>query len=514
MTSCKWWVVAFLVAMTAAIAVHWPVLGFELTGDDYEWVQQAHEGCLRPMELLAPMGQFLRPMNIWILAVDRTIWGSHAAGFHLTTLIIHLITIAALLWAAAAVGLRPGTAAAVAVLWGCSPFTSENAVWTSIRHDDTLLVGWLLAIVAWPPPDARWTRVRMLGAAAGVTVAALSKETWIATPFLLVALELVRSRGRWRSALVFGGVSGVVAAAYVIVRLWIFPGTQGYFDWSPVPLAKIPHMFAAICRLEHLRPLVTTVSWRGVVASALVAVAAIVAWRWRSRPAIVGLALLLPPLGPTLFVPFQPQRYVAIPYAGFLLLGGGLLEAASRKLQPVQRRILAVTITVGALIVFATDVLSVRADLGDWQRISDVHSVLLEEARRVADDLPFGVPVAVIRAEHINLLQDIVDHPRGLEKLQFNRGSASYGLIDAGPLFDWVLDDGSTIVRSHPKWRTQYSGVAGRLLAHRRGGFVWISHADVSDLAAAASTWAGRGFPVQVITVEQTSPSEHPRVHP
>ena len=497
------WCAAAVVVVVLTALVHWPVLRFELTGDDYETVGLAHEACLHPAMLFAPLGEWLRPATIWSLAVDRVLWGTDPAGYHATTLAIHLVTVLVLLAAAAVLGLRPGIALAVALLWGCSPFTDENAVWAAIRHENTLLLGWLVAVVAWPGPDRAWTNGRIAAAVGGVLLAALSKETWIATPFILGALELVRTRWRWRPALTVAGATGVFALAYVALRFMAFPGTQGYFEWSPAPLAKLPHLLAAFLGLEELRPVVTTVGWGGAAGSALVAAAAVLAWRWRSRAALVGLALLLPPLGPTLFVPFLPQRYAAIPYSGFLLLAGGLLETGLRRLGPRPGRFAAALAATAAVAVFAVGAVTVRADQEDWRRISDAHGVLLREARLVADELPVGIPVALVRDEHTEPLQEIVDHPAGLEKLQYLRGSAPYGLVDAGPLFDWVRGGPRTIVRDHPDWRTRYAGFRGRILVHRAGGFQWVD-GEVPDLAAAASRWVARGLPVRVITVERS----------
>ncbi len=34
-----WWAVVVIVVVVLTVLLHWPVLGFELTGDDYETVQ-------------------------------------------------------------------------------------------------------------------------------------------------------------------------------------------------------------------------------------------------------------------------------------------------------------------------------------------------------------------------------------------------------------------------------------------------------------------------------------------
>lgn len=495
----RWWALsAIALVVLGGVFVYRPVLDNQVTGDVYQMVQIANEGCHRPLELIAPIGEFIRPVSTLSLAFDLTVWRRNPAGFHLTTLMLHLATGLALLAAARALGISRVTSTIVAMLWVISPFTDENAVWAAIRHENTLLLAWLMLASFWPGPDGRWSRNRIVGVIVALFLAAGSKETWIATPFVIGALELVRCRFAWRSAVFWTAGSGMVAAAYVGARFVAFPSAGGYFEWSATPLAKVPHLLAAFFWLEELQPTVESVSWAGIAACVAVAAAGLATFRLRIGASVVGLALLLPPLGPTLFVPYLPQRYAAIPWAGFLLLAAGLGEHGFKLLRPEFRRWVAAGAVATAAALAVTSALMVRADLEDWERISDAHARLLAEARLIAGELPIDRPVAVIRLENTSPLTDIVAHPIGLQKLVYIRPQDPYGLIDTAALLEWVRDEDGLLVRNRDDWPVHFEGLPGRLLFHFNGGFEW-SENEVEDLAAAAKEWADRGHHLQVV---------------
>lgn len=499
----RWWALsAIALVMLGGTVIYRPVLDNQITGDVYQMVQMAHEGCHRPLQLIAPIGEFIRPVSTLSLAFDLMVWKRNPAGFHLTTLLLHLATGLALLGAARKLGIGRITATLVGVLWVVSPFTDENAVWAAIRHENTLLLAWLMLASCWPGPGCCWSRKRTVGAIFALILAAASKETWIATPFLIGALELVRCRFAWRSAMLWTTGSGMVAAAYVGARFFAFPSSGNYFEWSTTPLAKVPHLLAAFLWLEELQPAVESVSWTGVVACIAVAAGGLAAFRLRIGAAVVGLALVFPPLGPTLFVPYLPQRYAAIPWAGFLLLVAGLGEHGLKLLRPEFRRWVAAGAVAGAIVLAVSSALTVRADLEDWERISDAHARLLAEARVVADQLPVDRPFAVIRSENTSPLTDIVAHPIGLRKLVYIRPQDPYGLIDTAALFEWVRDEDGLFARRRDNWPVLFDGSPGRLLFHFNGGFEWSEH-DAEDLASAAEGWVERGLFLQVVQFER-----------
>ena len=78
------------------------------------------------------------------------------------------------------------------------------------------------------------------------------------------------------------------------------------------------------------------------------------------------------------------------------------------------------------------------------------------------------------------------------------------GLIDAGALFEWVLDREDVAVVRYDDGETRFRGRPGAILEHRRDGFVWISH-DVPDLGAQVERARLAGLRYRVIMAERLS---------
>jgi hypothetical protein len=149
----------------------------------------------RPLLLLADLDTFYRPASTWTLAADRLLLGDRPAGFHLTNLLLHALAGALLVLAGRRLGLPPPESAAVGLLWALSPFSEEPAVSVAIRFQDLLLLSWLGLVLAWPR-DGVWTRGRVFFAGLCTLFAAASKETWVMTPALVVAMEAAWGRRR------------------------------------------------------------------------------------------------------------------------------------------------------------------------------------------------------------------------------------------------------------------------------------------------------------------------------
>jgi hypothetical protein len=497
----SWKLVLSLAAMAAAIlAVYLPVLRLQLTGDDYQMAQFAHETMCNPRLLLAPLGQFFRPLTNWSFMIDRALWGTNPAGYHATTLLLQVLAAAALLAASLRLGFSLLVATVIAVLWACSPFGDENAVWAAIRHQNYLLILWMLLVAIWPwaGREERWSVPRLAAAGALLVALVLSKESWVVTPALVFIVAAACAGWEWRRALKPALLMAVPAVLYVGLRFVLIPTTGGYFEVSWAPLVKVPHMLAAFLWLEELAPVAFSLKLTGVLAIVAVAVLIVVAWRERAPAAVVGAAFLFIPMLPTLLVPFLPQRYTAIPYAGFLLLVCGVGRLIMARLPAGLTKIAVPATVLVALLLGSAGVAVVRADLVDWHRVSDAHARLLAQARAVAGGLTVGEPVAVVRMEREEPLKEISVSPRGLYKLFYTRRVQDpSGLIDAGALFDWVLNRPDVIVR-RLELDELAAGRPGGVLVHRSTGFQWLRE-DVSDLSALARGWRRQGLQVRIV---------------
>ncbi len=486
-------VCTFLVLVV--VLIYLPVLGFELTGDDYQVAQAAHGVMLAPHTILEPVGQIFRPLLVLSFVLDRWLWGTGPAGYHASTLAVHVLGMLSLLTAGRRLGLGLPVAAGVALLWACAPFTDECAVWASARPDGFLMILWMAMVVLWPRAanGEEWTRARLAAAALVTAGLVLAKESWVVTPLLVLVLAMVQQKLRFRQALRPALLVAVPAVIYVAVRFLFIPSTGGYFEYSPAPLLKVPHMLAAFLWLEELRPLAFEATFTGFFALAVVLALAITGLRRRNPVMAVGATLVFVPLLPVLLVPYLPQRYTAVPWAGFLLLTTGLAALETGRLTGWRRRAFLTAVGVVGVLLLAAGAATVRADLVDWRRVSDAHRRLLHEAAAAAPGFPLDRPVVLVRAERSSPLLEISLTPRGLYKLWFPRNRDPYGLIDGSALFDWVLE---------PRGGVVLDLLAGtdtgdsRVLVHQVGGFRWI---PPGELQGDIEGWADSGLPYRVI---------------
>ena len=484
-------------AVSATVAwLHGPVVQLALTGDSYQWIQHAHAAAHRPALLLADLDTFYRPSTTWTLVGDRVLWGGfNAHGYRVSSLALHGLVALLLVGAARRLGLGPIAAGAVGLVWATSPFTDESAFVVAYRFQPLLLGAWLVLVASWPRRDEAWTGPRLVVAVLAVVAAAAAKETWVVTPALVAALEVDRGRSI-RDVARAVAVVGVAVAAYVAAYFMAFPTSKSYYEIGPHVAAKIPSQLAAFLYLDEPMPFALTLSWSGALAAAVCLALAISVVRWRIPGAWVAIVVMVAPTLPTLPVPYMPQRYLAIPYAGFLLLVALWVVGLRRRL-PRWAPVIGGMGVAAVLLVTVAGCALVRADLEDYRAIAAAHSRLLDEARAAADVVTGGDPVLVVRDDRSQPLLEILRDPRGLPKLPFTRHDDPYGLIDAAALFEWVVaDEGTRVARVHD-WSRRCAGVAGQVLIHRDGGFE--RRGPVADLAVEASRWQAAGRRVRVI---------------
>jgi hypothetical protein len=344
-------------------------------------------------------------------------------------------------------------------------------------------------MLAWPRPGQRWSAGRGVGAAGLTALALLSKETWVITPGLVCALEFGFRKTDLRRALRTALPFLAVALAYAAVYFLAFPGGKNYYEGSLRPLLKVPHQLAAFLALEGLAPVAFPLSVAGVVAVVVVVFVVLFTLRRHNQAAIVGAALLLLPMLPTLLVPYLPTRYTSIPYAGFLLLFAGAAQELVKGTRVGWRAVEAAAVVVVLTLVLVAGVLAVRADLSDLRRVSEAHRTLLAEARACRDDFPLQRPVLVVRQESDNPLREITTSPLGMPKLLFVRHWDPSGLADAGALVEWVLGREDMSVRRFDDGEERFRD--GGCRARPPHGFSWPRSAPAS-----AGWPAPRGSPL------------------
>lgn len=466
----------FAAVAVVPVAVLWlyePVLHFQLMGDDYQWVQHAHRAAHRPILLFTDLDTFYRPANTWTLVLDRWLWGQWPSGFHLTNLLWQALAAVLLIFLARRLGLPSLAAAILGLIWATAPFTLEPAASVAIRFENLLFCGWLGILLLWPRKLQAWSWSRRLGVALATLWCLAAKETWVVTP-ALVALWLWASQRTpkiWKRVIPFA----VLAGLYLVAYFFAFPGDKGYFRWEASVLTKIPQQLAAFFYLEPLVPAGFSFRITGAVALAMTLFFAIYATKEKIPAGVFALGLLFFPALPTLFVPYLPTRYTSVPYAGFLLLLFSCVQHLGKRLPRFfQVGGGAVLVLLGVLVLTAAWSI-VRADLRDLARVSAAHKHLLEQASKLAAELPLDRPVLLLRQENRNPLWEVASAPQGWPKLFYVRHSDPDGLIDAPALFEWVLGREDITFTKGEDLLPRLASQEGAVLVHHDSGFSWAS---------------------------------------
>lgn len=473
--------------------LHGPAIGFSLTGDTYQWVQHAHRAMHEPAMILADLDGFFRPSATWLLVLDRLVWGGFdAAGYRTTSLALHALTGLLLGVAGRRLGLEWPAAFAIAAIWVTSPFTAESVFVVACRHELLLLAPWLVLVVVWPRADESWTGGRLATAGLCIVFAAAAKETWVVTPALVAALELERSRS-WRSTIVPTVVSAIAVMIYLALYFAIFHSPKSYMELGTHVIAKLPNQLAAFFYLQE--PMVDrfSITWAGGLAVCAVVAIVVSCVSWRVPGSLVAACLLLAPNLPTLAIPFMPQRYLTIPYAGFVLLVALWSSELPRRTPGLGRVVRTAGGFIAVLFVVVGGAL-VRGDIEDYRFMAAAHGRLLNETAEVVDVIDAGEPVIVVRDEQVSPLHELAAAPAGLPKLFFIRAEDPYGLIDAAALFEWVRAEDGVFVEHD---RELPAGVPGRVVVHRRGAF--LDGGLCEDIAAEATRWRASGRSVRII---------------
>ena len=306
---------------------------------------------------------FNRPAMLASLMLDAAVWGRQPFGYHLTSVILHVIN-AVLVWLLLdRLGLsrddRVVTPAVVgAILFALHPIVTETVCEPSYREDLLVATFTLAALVialgpspaeavdaeARPADGAVWRAAACIGCA---LLAVASKESGIALPPLLVVTHAcVARKGPRRFWWMAVGGATLVVVAFLAARFILEPADSRIFG-KPVPLggsfpaalAIEPRILAfdaqlilwpfnqsadyQLSSLDHL-PLP-----RALLVLALV-VAALVWGAWRDRRIALASALIILSILPVanLWPIFQPaaDRYLYLPLVSVAMIVATILE--------------------------------------------------------------------------------------------------------------------------------------------------------------------------------------------
>ncbi len=318
----------------------------------------------------AVVGSNWHPLTMLSHGLDWQLFGPRPWGHHLTSIVWHGLTAAAvyLLWVELTG--RRATSLALAALWAWHPLRVESVVWVAERKD--VLSGCLGIATLWA--YARWARGPSPGRFALVTalfaLGLTAKSMLVTLPVIMLLLDYWPLE-RWRSGNAPGSnalTSGRALAFRLVREKWAWIGLSALFclialsTQSQVAmrtLGKLPLAWraanAAVAVVDYLGQLVwpnglacfyphpvDRLPWgQAIVAAVAIVVCGLLAWRERAvRPyLLVGcswyLVMLLPVIGLVQVGGHaRADRYTYLPQIGiWMLLLFGLDELLTKRVR-------------------------------------------------------------------------------------------------------------------------------------------------------------------------------------
>jgi protein O-mannosyl-transferase len=365
------WLFAVAAALVT-VAAFWPVLGHQFLDwdDDVTLVgNPMFRGLgwanLRWMLTATLMGHWV-PATWITFGADYLFWGMSPRGYHLTSLLLHAATAAAVYFVARRLLRAAMTGSERALEWGAlvaalvfaiHPLRVESVAWVTERRDVTSGLWFVLTILAYlKAAEATGARRRwwLAGSVAAYALAAASKAIVMTLPAVLVLLDvypLGRLGPRWRDwaapraravwiekipyAVLALGTAGMAIYAQrafaenlgsqpLAGRVAVALYGLAFYVWKTLAPWPISPLYQIPARVDPAAPSMLA------AAAAVIGISAAVVWlrrRWPAGLAVwLSYAVLLAPVsgltqsGPQLVA----ARYSYLACLGFALLAGGL----------------------------------------------------------------------------------------------------------------------------------------------------------------------------------------------
>ncbi|MEQ8765421.1 MAG: tetratricopeptide repeat protein [Planctomycetota bacterium] len=225
----SWLGAGILAGMT--IAVHSSALSADLVSDDVLYVVQNPsvsrfgDGWTEPFPAqLGPRLGLYRPLTVLSYQLDHLAFGSGAAGFHLSSLLLASFMTVTVYFLLAALGSPMWSAFAGAAVFAMHPVHVECIAWVSGRSELLAfvlgLIGFLLTLRARRGPTLPFS----LGAALALFAAAASKESGFLWLGVLVAHEMLFPSGTRRDRAFRLLLPGIALAVLWLLRAQVLGG--------------------------------------------------------------------------------------------------------------------------------------------------------------------------------------------------------------------------------------------------------------------------------------------------
>ena len=207
--------IAFVIGLVTTL-VYWRAAAVGFTADDFFILSRvkALGGLAHPLAYFGfDFFEYYRPLGFLSHALDWTMWGTSATGFHVTNVLLHVAS-SALVFVIGRRLLDSSSAVVAMVLFAWHPASQEAVYWMAARFD---LLATCLVLVAlllfWTDRPA----ARVAGIVA-YALALLCKESALSLLVFVAALEVFIHRRGWRDALVRLAPLVLVTLGYVALR--------------------------------------------------------------------------------------------------------------------------------------------------------------------------------------------------------------------------------------------------------------------------------------------------------
>ena len=224
------------IAVLAALAYHQVLSGFFLS-DDFDYLRLfGRAKTLNPDILFGYLKGFglFRPFSILSLWGDFKIWNLLPLGYHLTSIILHVLNAGLLLLVLLLLSRDKIFSLCGALLFSIYPLHPEAVAWISGRFDVLCATFYLLAVVLflWPREKVRGSLLLSILSLVSFLAALLSKEMAISLPLFLILADLIlpNERSAWplKNRLKKHIPFWLLGLGYIAVRLIFFKGVGGY----------------------------------------------------------------------------------------------------------------------------------------------------------------------------------------------------------------------------------------------------------------------------------------------
>ena len=346
-------------------------------------------------------GGFYRPLPRVLMQLARRGFDLHAPLYLMVSAGFHLVNCLLVWLLAMRLSQRARVAWAAALLFAVYPTHPEALLLVSTWPDLMATCGCLIALNGYLRLHETHAPRHWLAALAGVALGALSKESWVTLPLMMLLVEFVwpsdparrwPDAKAWRRVVVFF----VLSAIYAVFRHLVLGGVGGYgFGLTP---KSVVQTFNGVFQMV-IFPFAAIGRWRGLVNIFTLLVAMIVVWLLLGRARLLLFAtgwMVLTSLPLLTLVPALNNggRLVYLTMVGWALFLGGVFDALVRAGQTAStRRAIGVIVAVvvgGPLLV----TLALRSN--DWHRSFIQNHRLVSQMVATAAAQPAAAHYAVL----------------------------------------------------------------------------------------------------------------------